>query len=72
MTKIEEINQFMLEAFEEVGFEDTLENRLAFLQGLQEAWKEDPDVSLEKALYQIALNGEIMIIEMKLRYVAIN
>jgi uncharacterized protein YehS (DUF1456 family) len=68
MTKIEEINQFMLEQFEENGFEDTPENRLAFLQGLQQAWKEDQDVSLEKTLYQIALNGEIMIIQMRIGF----
>jgi len=39
--------------------EDTPEHRYAFLQGLQEAWNEDSNTSIEKSLYQIALMAMI-------------
>jgi hypothetical protein len=67
MTRRDEIVDWMLTELQAHGFDDTPENRLAFLQGLQQAWEEDTDVELEKILYQIALNGEIIVLQMRLR-----
>lgn len=66
MTKIEEINARMLEEFKAHDIEDTMENRYSFLQGLQEAWNEDPDTSIEKSLYQIALSVELTILRVRI------
>ena len=66
MTKIEEINVKMLEEFKVQDIEDTSENRYYFLQGLQEAWNEDPETSTEKSLYQIALSIELTLLKVKI------
>jgi hypothetical protein len=63
--RVDEINDFMLDAFKEENIEDTTENRLAFLEAVQEAWREDDGDSLEKSLYQVALSGEIMILKLR-------
>jgi hypothetical protein len=68
MTKTEEIYEFVLQEMEANDIEDTIENRLAFLEGIREAWSEDSDASVEKALYQIALNSEIMILKMRIMF----
>lgn len=74
--KVEEINTFMLAQFTEQGFEDTTDNRIAFLEGLRDAWREDvpePDEDLlGKALYMMALSGEIARLKMSLRWPKIN
>lgn len=75
-TRVEEINEFMLMALAEEGIEDTVPNRIAFLEGLQEVWRTEPleewekdaDVLFEKALYQIALSGELFCLRMKLQF----
>ena len=59
MTKIEEINEAMLDEFKTHGIEDTTTNRMDFLYGLLDAWREDPFTSIEKSLYVLALNLEI-------------
>lgn len=68
MELIDEINDFMLTTFQEKGVEDTTANRIAFLTGLQKAWKEDPDASIGKTLYQMALNSELMLLQIKLMF----
>jgi hypothetical protein len=67
MSKIEEIYTFILPELASKGIDDTPQHCLWALEGLRDAWKKDSDISLEKTLYQIALNGEILILKMKLR-----
>jgi len=59
MTRIEEILTFVSAEMEAHDIEDTVENRLAFLEGVQKAWNEDEEVNIEKTFYQLALMGEI-------------
>ena len=59
MTKIEEIYAAVLPEMKAKGIEDTIENRLAFLNGLSDAWIEDEDRSPEKCLYIVAISCEI-------------
>jgi len=68
MTRIEEIYEFVLPEMASNGIEDTTENRLAFLEGLRDGWKEDPDKSIEKTFYQLALNGEIFGLQLRLMF----
>jgi len=53
------INDAVIAEMAANDIEDTPENRYSFLQGLQEGWNEDPDTSIEKSLYQIALMAMI-------------
>lgn len=55
----EAITKFMVDAFKEMEIEDTGDNRLIFLLGLQEAWDEDPEVSLAKTFWKVTLDGMI-------------
>jgi hypothetical protein len=75
-TKIEQIYEAVLPELAAAGFEDTLLNRYHALQGLREAWREDvetdPDVVFEKVLWMIALDGEILILSMKLAFQNLN
>lgn len=66
MTRSEEIMITVHNEMKEQGIEDTDENRLIFLHGLDEAWKEEPSESFEKTLYQLALSGEIFKLEITL------
>jgi hypothetical protein len=66
MTRIEEIYEFVLPEMKANDIEDTTFNRMLFLEGLRDGWKEDSETSLEKSLYMIAINGEIFILKMKL------
>lgn len=59
--------EFILPLFIENGVEDTPENRLAALQGLQQAWNEDDEKSIEKSMFQFALTLEIINIQTKVR-----
>lgn len=68
MTRIDTINEFMLKTMEEEEIEDTIENRIAFLTGLGDAWREDTDTSIEKTLYQVALMSEITSLNIKLKF----
>jgi hypothetical protein len=70
-TKVEEIYESVLPEMAKNDIEDTVENRISFLQGLQDAWAEDSDDSLEKALWQVALAGELLSLETKLMLRAI-
>lgn len=67
-TRADEINEFVDETLEYIT-EDVHdpELRLAFLEGLQKAWNEDTDKSLEKSLYMLALIGLIAVEKVKLR-----
>ncbi len=65
MTRVEEIYEAVLPEMAAHDIEDTIENRITFLTGLQDAWKEDPEVSFEKTLYMIALSGEIFNLKLK-------
>jgi hypothetical protein len=70
MTRIEEINNAMLSEFKTHQIEDTIENRIVFLTGLQDGWNEDTDVldfdqQAEKSLYQMALSAEIFGLQLK-------
>lgn len=68
MTRIEEIYETVLPEMEANGIEDTIENRIVFLQGLYDGWKEDEDRCIEKTLYQIALISEINVLKIKLKF----
>lgn len=68
MTKIEEIYEFVLPEMESLKIEDTTENRISFLMGLSDAWKEDTDRCIEKTLYQLALIGELNRLRIKLTF----
>lgn len=57
--EIAEINDAMLPEFTSRGIEDTPDNRVAFLEGLRQAWIEDTSKSPEKVQYQRALQFEI-------------
>jgi hypothetical protein len=59
MTKIEEILEAVTQEMEDNNINNTIENRLSMLEGVRNSWREDPDTSLEKALYMIALQTEI-------------
>lgn len=70
-TKIEEINEYMLDRFEEFSIEDTIANRVGFLQTIREGLQKekaptDINLRIEKAFYQIALTAEIRILMLKL------
>jgi hypothetical protein len=65
MTRIEEIYEFVLGEMKDHDIEDTTENRIAFLQGMYEAWEEDSDISIEKTFYQMALHSEITMLKLK-------
>ncbi len=67
MTRIEEIYEFMLPEMKKNNIEDTTENRLLFLQGLQDAWNEDPEASLEKVFYKLAVQSEIALLMLEVR-----
>lgn len=68
MTRIEEIYAEVLPTMKEHEIEDTTENRVVFLQGLYDAWKEDEETSLEKTFYMLTLHSEIMLLKMKLMF----
>lgn len=68
MTRSEEINEFMLTTLKEHGIEATAENRLAFLQGMQDEWLEVSDPPLEQILYMSALSSEIFKLRMELMF----
>ncbi len=59
MTRIEEIYESVLPEMEAHEIEDTVPNRITFLTGLYDGWREDSDHSFEKTLYMIALRTEI-------------
>lgn len=73
---VEEINQFMLDMFKEHSFEDTVENRIAFLEGLQDAWSEMPvepgENGFGKTMYRLALTGELMRLKVQVSLQGIN
>jgi len=68
MTKIEEIYAMLLPELEANDIEDTTEHRLWALEGLRDAWLEDSETIFEKTLYMLAINGEIFVLKLKLRY----
>ena len=55
-TRGEIIEEAMVQEMTEQGIDDTPENRLAFLTGLQEGWREDPSTSLEKSMYLVTIS----------------
>lgn len=59
-TRIDTIYEFVLPEMAANNIPDTTKNRIAFMQGLFDAWEEDTDTSLEKILFMLALNGEIV------------
>lgn len=59
MTKIEEIYAVILPEMNDLKIEDNPENRISFLRGLRDEWKDDRDVSIKKAFYIGAVNREI-------------
>lgn len=71
MTRVEEIYAAVLPEMARNEIPDTTENRIIFLQGLYDGWKEDPESSLEKVLYQVALHGEITLLKLKLQFPSI-
>lgn len=65
MNRSQEIREAMLRELAEHDIEPTDEHQLIFLQGLQDGWREDPDRSFEKSLYQITLSGMISMQRLK-------
>ena len=49
------ILRVLLAEMAENNIEDTIPNRIDALQGLSDAWKEDPDKSFEKLKWQFAV-----------------
>ncbi len=60
MTRLDEINNIVEVFLEDTCYEDTPEVRIAFLEGLRDCWKEDPEQCLEKSLYLMTLGFELM------------
>lgn len=59
MGMIDEIYEFVLPELKANGFEDSVENRIAALQGLNDAWREDTDFHPRKPFYIMACALEI-------------
>ncbi len=59
MTRTEEIYESVLPEMKAHDIEDTVDNRITFLTGLYDVWKEDSDRSVEKTLYMLALTEEL-------------
>ena len=57
--KIATITSGMLQEFKLTGIRDTTQNRLDFLTGMREAWREDETRSFEKSAWMIAISMEI-------------
>lgn len=62
------IEEKMLEEFKLHSIEDTPQNRIEFLTGIQEAWNEDETISFEKSLYKMALSFMIGMEKFKLNH----
>jgi hypothetical protein len=56
---IAEIYERVLPEMKANGIEDTPLNRIACLQGLADAWREDESFDILKPFYQLALTLEI-------------
>ncbi len=63
--RLAEIYEQILPVMAANHIEDTVPNRIAFLTGLQDAWKEDDNTSFEKSLYMLALSTEIDHLKLK-------
>jgi hypothetical protein len=59
MSHIQEVYDLVLPELAANGFEDTTENRLVALQGLLDAWTEDPERNFAKQMYMHAVSFEI-------------
>lgn len=59
MSMIEEIYERVLPEMKASGIEDTIPNRIAFLQGMNDAWREDDSFSITKPFYILAVSLEI-------------
>ena len=66
MSKIDEIYANVLPEMAAQGIEDTTANRLAFLQGVRDAWMEDDSKSFEKSLYMMAISTEIFKLSLRM------
>jgi hypothetical protein len=66
MTMIDELNALMLNEFDQNEIEDTLTNRITFLNGVRDAWDEDTSKSLEKAECSLELTVEINRLQFKM------
>jgi hypothetical protein len=63
---IDELNALMLNEFDQNEIEDTLTNRITFLNGVRDAWDEDTSKSLEKAACLLELTVEINRLQFKM------
>lgn len=54
------INNEVNEALIEGGYEVNPHTRKALMEGLRDSWKEDPDTSIEKSKWQLALSMLIL------------
>jgi len=68
MTRLEEILEVMLDVFESEGFEDTDENRLAFLTGIRDVWSADTDDNPEKTAYMLELTLAIALLQIDIAF----
>jgi hypothetical protein len=68
MTRKQEIYERALPEMKSNGIDDTIENRIVFLNGMYDACKEDADISFNKTLRMVALNSEICSLKLKLDF----
>jgi hypothetical protein len=66
MSHIQEVYDFVLPELAANGFDDTVENRVYALQGLLDAWTEDPERSFAKQMYMHAVSFEINMLKCQL------
>lgn len=66
MSHIQEVYDFILPDLAAHGFEDTIENRIYALQGLLDAWTEDPERNFAKEMYMLAVSFEISMLKCQL------
>lgn len=59
MGMIDEIYEHVLPEMKTNGIEDTVENRIAFLEGMNDAWREDTSFNVMKPFYILAVALEI-------------
>ena len=59
MSMIAEIYERVLPEMKANGIEDTIPNRIAFLEGLNDSWREDDSFDIMKPFYILAVALEI-------------
>lgn len=55
-TRNETIEKFMLQEMAKANLEPTINNKISYLEGLRDGFKEDPEESLEKTMWVTTVN----------------